>query len=154
VRAPRQTPTLDRFLAVRLATAGGAARRELDRACRARGRPLHEVLVLVAASDASLRPSVLADRLGLQRSEISRTIYALAADGWLDVAPHMLDGRSLQARALPGGRRVAEASTEALEAVDRCLRRALTPLRQRQLTQSLEALKGHRSPVADALTGI
>ena len=155
MRAPRLTETLDEYLAVRLATAGAVARRELDRACRARGRPLREVSLLVAAADRpGLPPGALADRLGLQRSEVSRVLDDLRYDGWLVLDAHRFDQRSRAVRLLDDGNAMVAAARPVLAGVDRRLRAGLTPLRQRQLTACLELLKGPRTPVADALNAL
>lgn len=154
MRAPRQTPWLDRFLAVRLAGAGGAARRELDQACRAAGRPLRELLVLALVHDQrELRLGTVADRLGLQRSEISRLVPELHDEGWLLWEPNPLDARSSVVRMAPGGAGVLAAAEPVLDRVDRALRSHLTPLRQRQLLACLELLRGPATPVEDALRG-
>jgi DNA-binding MarR family transcriptional regulator len=142
---------LDEFLIVRLATAGAAARRELERECRARGRSFREALILAAANEQPLRFSVLADRLGLQRSEVSRVVYELCDEGFLEVRPDSFDGRAQVVHPC-GGERIPTAIDGAFAAIDRRVRRQLTPVRQRQLAACLELLKGHRSPVADALT--
>lgn len=152
MRAPRLTQTLDEYLAVRLATAGAVARRELDRACRARGRPLREVSLLVAASDRpGMAPGGLADRLGLQRSEVGRVLHDLEYEGWLALGANPYDARSRSVHLLADGGAMVTASQSALASVDRRLRANLTPLRQKQLTTCLELLKGPRTPVADAL---
>jgi DNA-binding MarR family transcriptional regulator len=155
VRAPRQVQWLDQFLAVRLAGAGAVARRELDQACRAGGRPLREILVLaVASGQPGLSIGSVADRLGLQRSEVSRLVPDLVEEGWLELGPNLRDDRSRVLVPNPGAERIVAASTPVLKAVDRRLRSNLTGLRQRQLGESLEALKGPRSPVADVLAGL
>jgi DNA-binding MarR family transcriptional regulator len=146
---------LDAYLAVRLATAGAVARRELDRACRAGGRPLREVSLLVAASDRpGLTPSGLADRLGLQRSEVGRLLQELRYEGWLALSVHPRDERSRAVHLLEDGDVMVAAARPVLASVDGRLRANLTPLRQRQLTACLELLKGPRTPVADALIGL
>jgi DNA-binding MarR family transcriptional regulator len=149
------TETLDEYLAVRLATAGALARRELNRACKANGRPLHEVLLLIAAADrAGLTPSGLAERVGMQRSEASRVLDDLRQDGWLALAPHPYDDRSRAVRMRADGGAFVLAARPVLAGVDRQLRANLTPLRQKQLAVCLELLKGPRTPVEDALTGL
>ena len=155
VRAPRLTETLDDYLAVRLASAGAVARRELDRACRARGRPLREVLLLVAATDRpGMSPTALADRLGLQRSEVVRLLHELKYEGWLKFRLNSYDLRAREVELIEDGGRMVAAARPALASVDRQLRANLTPLRQKQLTAALELLKGPRTPVADALLGL
>lgn len=155
MRAPRLTETLDQYLAVRLATAGAVARRELDRGCKASGRPLREVLLLITVADrAGLTPSGLAGRLGMQRSEAGRVLDDLRRDGWLALDPHPYDDRSRAVHMLADGRAFVAAARPVLAAVDGRLRANLTPLRQKQFAVYLELLKGPRTPVADALTGL
>lgn len=151
MRAPRLSPSLDKFLALRLMTAGTIARRELEQACRARGRPLREVLVLMLASEQELTSAAIADRLGLQRAELSRLVRELHYEGWIELAPSLYDGRAKAIQAGSGASRIAAAAEPGFAMVDRRLRANLTPLRQRQLEICLELLKGPKTPVADAL---
>lgn len=151
MRAPRLTQSLDKFLAVRLMTAGAAARRELEQACRARGRPLREVLVLAVAAEHELTSASIADRLGLQRAELCRLTQALEDEGWIEMEASLYDGRAKVIRACAGASKIAAAAEPGFSMVDRRLRANLSPLRQRQLEVCLELLKGPKTPVADAL---
>ena len=154
IRAPRLTETLDESLALRLATAGAVARRELDREFGRRGRPLREVLLLTAARDEPrLALAELARRLGLDRAEVSRVAYELEWEGWLEVRKSDTDTRCHSVQ-LGAGESIVEASLAVFAAVDRRLRAELSPLRQKQLGICLELLKGPKNPIADVLAGI
>jgi DNA-binding MarR family transcriptional regulator len=112
------------------------------------------VLVLVAIQERpGIAPGALADRLGLQRSEISRLVHELHYEGWLEVKRNPYASRGLVITPV-GGEAIARAGRAALHSVDRRLRLNLSRLRKQQLEVCLELLKGPRTPVADALSGL
>ena len=152
MRAPRQTKWLDDYLAVRLMGAGVAARRDLSRTLRRRRTPLRELMVLAVVHDLPrICPTSVADRLGLQRSELSRLLPELVEDGLLDWPAARLDGRGTSLALTPHAPRFLAQAKPGLEEVERRLRSRLTPTRRQQLAACLDQLRGPHSPIGERL---
>ena len=83
------------------------------------GRPVpvseaHALMELAGGESLSQRD--LALRLGLEKSTVSRLVSQLEERGWIDRARDPGDGRALQVRLTPAGRRAAEELGEARRA--------------------------------------
>lgn len=101
------------------------------------------LLQLVSAPDGRLRMSVLADRVLLSRSGITRLVDRLVADGMVERFACPTDARgSMAAITSTGVNRLRAASSTHLDGVRRYFLDVITPEEQDVVQRSLERVSG------------
>ena len=110
----------------------------------------YEALALLSfARNESMAMARMGERLQVHPTSVTSTIDRLERDGLVTRSPHPNDRRATLATLTPKGRRVLEASTEALESI----RWGMGDMSDHDLTNLNEAMAHVRASAGDDVSG-
>ncbi|MGH9045410.1 MAG: MarR family winged helix-turn-helix transcriptional regulator [Acidimicrobiales bacterium] len=90
-----------------------------------------------------LRPTVLADQLGITKQSVNNLLRDLEGRGYLHRVPDPTDGRARVIHLTAKGRRLEAVVYDAAEAAEQGIAELLGPRRFAQFRRSLEEVAGH-----------